>query len=41
MIGDLALSYQNMLQIYSNRNNMALILSSNSDFFFSFLLSLL
>lgn len=34
MIGDLALSYQNVLQIYSNRNNMALILSSNSDFFF-------
>ena len=36
MIGGLALSYQNVLQIYSNQNNMALMLSSNSDFFFSY-----
>ena len=34
MRGGLAPSYQNVLQIYSNQNNMALMLSSNSDFFF-------
>ena len=34
MRGGLAPRYQNVLQIYSNQNNMALMLSSNSDFFF-------
>lgn len=40
MRGGFALRYQNVLQIYNNQNNMALMLSSNADYFFPLLLFL-